>query len=417
MSSINGTTHGALFRSRASGHGMPGALFGRQDVFENDVDIFFHKHWIMAGVTADVREPGDVSAVDIGRASIIIVRDDDNVVRAYRNVCRHRGARLREQGKGSVGMLVCPYHQWTYGLDGGLKHAAHMGQHFDPTCRSLMPVPLRVIGGLIFVCLNDEAPVDIAALDETMTPRLAPFDLARTKIAYETDIIENGNWKLAIENNRECYHCSATHPELTVSFLAEDFGFCPDGLSKESERALAEYRARNAASLASWHKEGLLSEAVERLDDVATLFRTQRLVIAGNGESQTMNTKVASTRLLGDNTRRDLGDTHLWTHNSWSHVMSDHAVISYLIPLAPDRTLVRTKWLVHEDAIEGVDYALSDLIEVWQATNAQDARLVAINHQGTQDPGYRPGPFSPFTESYLERFSRWYATRLEAHGV
>jgi Rieske 2Fe-2S family protein len=130
-----------------------------------------------------------------------------------------------------------------------------------------------------------------------------------------------------------------------------------------------------------------------------------------------MNTKVASTALLGNNTRRDLGDTHLWTHNSWSHFMSDHAVISYLIPLAPDRTLVRTKWLVHEDALEGIDYALSDLIEVWQATNAQDARLVAINHAGTQDPGYRPGPFSTFTESYLERFSRWYAARLEAHGL
>lgn len=417
MSSINGTTHGALFRSRALGHGMPGALFGRQDVFENDVDIFFHKHWIMVGVSADVREPGDISTVDIGRASIIIVRDDDNIIRAYRNVCRHRGARLREPGKGSVGLLVCPYHQWTYGLDGDLKHAAHMGQDFDRTCRSLMPVRTRVIGGLIFVCLSDDAPADIAVFDETMTPRLEPYDLSRTKIAFETDIIENGNWKLAIENNRECYHCGATHPELTVSFLAEDFGFCPDGLSEESERALDEYRALNAASLKSWEKDGLLSSSVEQMDNIATLFRTQRLVIAGNGESQTMNTKVASTKLLGNNTRRDLGDTHLWTHSSWSHFMSDHAVVSYLIPLAPDRTLVRTKWLVHEDALEGVDYSLSNLIEVWQATNAQDARLVEINHQGTQDPGYRPGPFSPFTESYLERFSRWYAARLEAHGL
>ena len=417
MSSINGTTHGALFRSRALGHGMPGALFGRQDVFENDVDIFFHKHWIMAGVSADVREPGDISTVDIGRASIIIVRDDDNIIRAYRNVCRHRGARLREPGKGSVGLLVCPYHQWTYGFDGDLKHAAHMGQDFDRTCRSLMPVRTHVIGGLIFVCLSDDAPADIAVFDETMRPRLEPYDLSRTKIAFETDIIENGNWKLAIENNRECYHCGATHPELTVSFLAEDFGFCPDGLSEESERALDEYRALNAASLKSWEKDGLLSSTVEQMDNIATLFRTQRLVIAGNGESQTMNTKVASTKLLGNNTRRDLGDTHLWTHSSWSHFMSDHAVVSYLIPLAPDRTLVRTKWLVREDAVEGVDYALSNLIEVWQATNAQDARLVEINHQGTQDPGYRPGPFSPFTESYLERFSRWYAARLEAHGL
>jgi Rieske 2Fe-2S family protein len=280
-----------------------------------------------------------------------------------------------------------------------------------------MPVRTRVIGGLIFVCLSDDAPADIAVFDETMTPRLEPYDLSRTKIAFETDIIENGNWKLAIENNRECYHCGATHPELTVSFLAEDFGFCPDGLSEESERALDEYRALNAASLKSWEKDGLLSSSVEQMDNIATLFRTQRLVIAGNGESQTMNTKVASTKLLGNNTRRDLGDTHLWTHSSWSHFMSDHAVVSYLIPLAPDRTLVRTKWLVHEDAVEGVDYSLSNLIEVWQATNAQDARLVEINHQGTQDPGYRPGPFSPFTESYLERFSRWYAARLEAHGL
>jgi len=89
-----------------------------------------------------------------------------------------------------------------------------------------------------------------------------------------------------------------------------------------------------------------------------------------------MNTKVASRRQLGDNTRRDLGDTHLWTHNSWSHVMSDHAVISFLIPLAPDRTLVRTKWLVHEDALEGVDYALSDLIEVWRRSMRRTLALL-----------------------------------------
>src|SRR3546814_9498053 len=94
----------------------------------------------------------------------------------------------------------------------------------------------------------------------------------------------------------------------------------------------------------------------------------------GGGESQTMNTKVACTKLFGSIQRRDLGDTHLWTHNSWTHVMSDHAVIAYILPLAPDKTLVRTKWLVHADAVEGVDYSVPELTEVWLATNSQDQK-------------------------------------------
>lgn len=130
-----------------------------------------------------------------------------------------------------------------------------------------------------------------------------------------------------------------------------------------------------------------------------------------------MDTKVACTRLLGESKRRDLGDTHLWTHSAWNHMMSDHAVVSYIVPLGPDRTLVRTKWLVHQDAVEGVDYKLDDLISVWTATNAQDANLVEINHRGTQDPGYVPGPYSEYTEAYLDGFVKWYSARLAANGV
>ena len=404
--------------ARIPGHGMPGALFGRQDIFEKDIDIFFTRHWILVGVTADVPEPGDISTIDIGKSSIILVRDDDEQVQAFRNVCRHRGARLKTAGKSTVGMLVCPYHQWTYDLDGSLKHAAHMGKDFDPKCKSLIPVHTRIVGTHVFVCLAEQPPEDIAHLEATLMPRLAPYDLTYTRIAHEADIIENGNWKLVIENNRECYHCSATHPELTASFLPEDFGFCAEGLSQESLQALSEYEERNAAARRSWEDDGFVCDAVEYLDvDAVTQFRTQRLVIAGHGESQTLDTRVACTRLFGDLTRRDLGDVHLWTHNSWTHVMSDHAVISYIIPLAPDKTLVRTKWLVNADAVEGVDYDIDKLTEVWKATNQQDAALVAITHSGTQDPGYIPGPFSAFTESYVDQFSRWYAARLAAQEV
>jgi glycine betaine catabolism A len=412
-------THRELLDSRSPGRGMPGELFGRQDVFDTDVDVFFHKLWILVGVTADVPEPGDVHTVDIGRASVIVVRDDDENIRAYHNVCRHRGSRIMKQlGKATVGMLVCPYHQWTYDLDGSLRHTAHMGKDFDPGCHSLMPVHVKTVGAHVFVCLSDEPPEDFAKLEAVMTPRFAPYDLTRTKVAHEMQIVENGNWKLVMENNRECYHCAGTHPELVNSFLAEDFGFCPDGQSEEALQAYDAYLQRNAATQAAWEKDGWISERFESLDEsVHTNFRTQRLVIAGSNESQTMDTRVACTKLLGNLQRRDLGDMHMWGHHSWTHVMSDHAVIAYILPLAPDKTLVRTVWLVHADAVEGVDYDLGKLTEVWIATTNQDAELVANTHRGTQDPAYRPGPFSQYTEAPLDQFSRWYDARLKARGV
>ncbi|OLL31271.1 (Fe-S)-binding protein [Burkholderia sp. SRS-W-2-2016] len=409
---------GELIRSREPGCGLPGEVFSRPDVFDTDVEIFFHQHWIMAGVTADVAEPGDVSVVDIGKASVIIVRDDDENIRAYRNVCRHRGARLKEAGKSTVGMLVCPYHQWTYDLDGSLRHARHMGKDFDATCRSLLPVHLRVVGTHVFVCFADEPPADIATLEATMTPRFAPYELQNTRIAFESEIIEDGNWKLVMENNRECYHCEAGHPELTMSFVPESTGACADDMDEAGLQAQQAYNQLAADSHRDWESAGFVCSPVERLSgDVATHFRTEQLVIAGHGESQTMDTRVACQKLLGNLSRRDLGDTHMWTHNSWTHVMSDHAIITYIVPLTPDKTLVRSKWLVHADAVEGVDYDVQKLTEVWVATNAQDASLVAINHRGAQDPGYIPGPYSPTTETYVDQFVGWYAGRLQAHGI
>ena len=419
MSAIPLKSHRELLDSRKPGHGLPAGLLGRQDVFETDVEVFFEKLWIFVAVTADVPEPGDVYAVDIGKSSILIVRDDDENIRAYRNVCRHRGARLMKSAtKATVGMLVCPYHQWTYDLDGSLKHATHMGKDFDTKCRSLIPVHVKVVGAHVFVCLAEEAPEDFSKLESVMTPRFEPHDMQRTKIAHEMTIVENGNWKLVMENNRECYHCGGTHPELTQSFLAHDFGFCPDGQSEESLRDYDAYLAHNAARKKEWEEDSYICEAFESVDEsVQTNFRSQRLVIAGACESQTMDTKVACTKLLGDLPRRDLGDVHMWTHHSWTHVMSDHAVVAYILPIAPDKTVVRTVWLVHADAVEGADYDVKTLTEVWDATTRQDADLVAITHSGTQDPAYVPGPYSTYTEGALDQFARWYDARLKAHGI
>jgi glycine betaine catabolism A len=370
MQSKAARSHRELLDARQAGCGMAGELYGREDVFQNDLEIFFHKHWIMAGVAADLRKAGDMSVVDIGPASIMLVHGEDDVIRASRS----------DRGR--------------------------------------QPVHVREIGGLIFVCLADEAPKDIDRLEEVMLPRLAPFELGHTKIAFEQDIVEAGNWKLVIENNRECYHCSAGHPELIVTLSAADFGYAVDELSEQERSEFQAHEQYCERKLASWDADGLPHAIVDEMDgDTPTMFRAQRLVIAGAGESQTMTTRVASTKLLGKGGRRDQGSTHLWTHSAWVHVMSDHAVITYCIPLTPDSTLVRSKWLVHSDAVEGVDYRLSELTEVWTATNAADARFVGITQLGTQDPGYLPGPYSTYMEGYVEKFAQWYSTRLGAHGI
>lgn len=406
----------SLLDARADGHSLPAGLYTRDDVFEADLDVFFMRHWIYVGLECEVPEAGDAVVIDIGKISVILLRDDENEIRVVRNVCRHRGARILDAGPTVVSKLVCPYHQWTYELDGALSYAPHMGKDFDKSCRSLKPVQFKSIGGLIYICLADEAPKDIETLDEVMRARLAPYDLRNAKVAHQVDVIEEGNWKLTMENNRECYHCSANHPELCVSFVDLDFGFDPESLSAEDREQAEAHFAMYAERTKAWEADGFPSATVEQVRDCETNFRTQRLIIAGAGESQTEDAKAASSKLLGKMTRKDLGDTHLWGHNSWNHFMGDHAVTSMVIPLSADKTLVRTKWLVHKDAVEGVDYDLHKLTHVWIETTNQDADLVARSQAGVSDPAYEPGPYSRFSERALDDFATWYIDRMRAHG-
>jgi len=407
----------ALLTARMPGYTLPAGLYTSQEAYEADCTEIFSKHWIAVGVTCDVPEAGDAIALDIGAASIVILRDDDDQVRAFHNVCSHRGAQLVPAGRSVVGKLVCPYHQWTYDLDGALARAPHMGVDFERDLHHLKPVALRDIGGILYACLSENPPEDIVELERVMQPRLAPFDLGRAKIAFEQDLIEDGNWKLTMENNRECYHCASNHPQLSLSFHASDFGYDPEGLT-DTEKAEANELAEAYESYgAYWQKEGLPYKAVEHTVGWATNFRTQRLIIAGLGESQTPDTRAAVTIPIGDTDRAWLGDTHLWGINSWNHMMADHAIVATVFPISPGKTLVRTKWLVNQDAVEGEDYDLENLISVWTQTNKEDAALVASAHNGALSPGYRPGPYSRFTERSVDEFTSWYVARMQASEV
>ncbi len=365
---------------------------------------------------ADIAEPGDIRTLEIGKTSVILARDDDNQLRAFHNVCRHRGARLVTDRTASVGRLVCPYHQWSYDLDGSLVYASQMNNEIDKSCHGLRPIHIKSIAGLLMICVDETAPTDIDDLETALVPRLAPFNLAEAKIAHEAEIIEEGNWKLSVDNNRECYHCEASHPELCRTLNGLDIGFDPLALT---EQQLADWNAHSkdvVRETERWEAAGFPSSLIEEISGRTTMFRTQRFVIADAGEAHTMDSKAACRKMMGDFPDFRMGDTHLHTHNSWHHFFADHAVISYLIPLAPDRMLLRTVWLVHKDAQEGVDYDLDNLTKVWSLTNQQDADLVKLAQQGVETTGYIPGPLSRFVERLVDLNLDWYVDRLKAHG-
>lgn len=404
-----------LLSRRLPGHSLEAPFYLEEALHQADLDLIFSRHWIFIGQEPDVPEPGDVMALRLGNAPVLILRDDDGAIRAFHNVCRHRGAQLVPDGKGQIGNLVCRYHTWTYGLDGRLLFADHMGADFDPSCHGLKPIALRSVAGLLFICLADRPPGDIEDMAAAMEPYLRPHAIPDTKIAQQIDLVEAGNWKLTMENNRECYHCAGNHPELTVPLFAYGFGFAPGDMDESELAQTARYDHLVETMHARWEQSGLPSRRIERLTDCATGFRTERLPLDQAGESHTADTRAACRRLLGGLTEAKLGGLSFWTQpNSWHHFMADHAVTFCALPLGPDRTLLRTTWLVHKDAVEGVDYDLANLTGVWEATNRQDAELVGIAQAGIRSPAYRPGPYSPYTEGLVEQFCAWYVQRMAA---
>ncbi len=403
----------ALLAECQPGFALPGAFFTDELLYAAELEYIFGRHWLFVACEPEIPEGGDYRTFQIGPWPIFILRRDDGSIAAFHNTCRHRGSRILLQDSGIAGAtLQCPYHRWTYDLDGRVIGCGATGEA-PATQRRLKPVHVRQLAGLIFVCLADEPPDDFDDMSERMTPYLAPHGLARAKVAKQVDIIEHGNWKLTVENNRECFHC-AGHPELLCS-LFDFFGeIDPERMSAQERATYARYQSARPVQEALWARAGLPWAEIEQLHGRPTAFRTERLVLDGAGESMTPDTRVASRRLLGDLKEPRLGTLHFHTQpNAWYHFLSDHALTFATLPLERGRTLVRSTWLVHADAQEGRDYDLEKLTSVWNATNAQDAAFVEETQRGASSPAYQPGPIAA-SEYMVKLFHVWYEERLRA---
>lgn len=390
-----------LLSSRAPAFSLPQPFYNDAQLFSLDMQEIFEKEWLFAGMTCEIPAKGNFMTVDIGDNPVIIVRGAENRIHAFHNVCRHRGSRLCLDEKGKVAKLVCGYHQWTYELDGRLLFAgSDMGEDFDLASYGLKPVSVESAGGFIFINLGDKPPA-IDDLLETLDHYLEPYLMDNVKVAVESSIVEQANWKLVIENNRECYHCNGAHPELLNSLQEFD--------DSDDPRATPAYKALVARKQVDWDSENVPWQ-LQRMGKRSRLTRTPLLE---GTVSMTMDGKQGCKKLMGRFTSPDMGSLRILNlPNSWSHFLGDHAVVFRVLPLGPQKTVVTTKWLVHKDAVEGVDYDPEQLRKVWDATNAQDRHLAEQNQRGINSKAYQPGPYSKTFEFGVIDFVDWYSESM-----
>ena len=384
--------------ARVHQHALPQALYNEPDAFAFDMAAIFADTWLLAGFEAEIRKSGDYMAFSVGEWPVLVLRDREGRVRAYHNTCRHRGSILCEAGHGNSPRLTCPYHRWTYDLDGRLLAAGRMPEDFTKADYPLNPIHCETIAGAIFICLSDTPP-PIDTMRAQLTPMLAPHNLTHAKLAAESTLIEYANWKLVMENARECYHCATGHPELSVTFPVN----AGSTLGLDSAE-------RNDFSLAM-EALGLPSAAVGE-----DWWQAARFPLNPGKLAMSMTGAPDVAKRMCDVADGDIGSLR-WAlePNVFCHSTAEWTFAFIAQPISPRETHVVAKWLVHEDAVEGVDYHLDQLTELWTRTNLQDKKLAEDNQAGVNSPGYRPGPYSPEAEPLVISFIDWYCDKANAY--
>lgn len=383
------------------GHALERVYYCDPAVFQLDIEKIFRRQWLFAGHVSRIPNRGDFFLYSIAGESLIIVRGADGAVRSFFNTCRHRGALVCTNDSGHVARFVCPYHQWSYDLDGRLLSAWQMPEDFDKSGWPLIGAHCQVVEGLIFVCLSEVAP-DFGPVIEDLVPRLAPHQLAQSRICSTRFYTVQANWKLIDENARECYHCPGSHPEYCMNVISAE------GVKSAERKQLAERVQRKCEE--RWRRAGLVVEPPPFRPGTyhsVSRYALRLGAVTGSRDGQPVST------LMGTLPDRDVGVLGVGVYpNFLMEVYSDSAVTLRFTPVSVDRTDVEISWLVSNTAQEGVDFEVDKVEAVWRATAEQDWVLCENNQRGVSSARYRPGPYAPL-EWGCEHFVSWYLEQLQ----
>ena len=406
MSAARGTSTappaeiGRLLAEHRPGHGLPRPFYHDDAVFAHDIARIFHRHWLCAGHVSQAPNPGDWFLVRVDAEQVIVARDESGALHASLNVCRHRGAEICDQPHGHARYFVCPYHAWSYNLDGSLAAARHMPPEFDRAAHGLRRVALEVSAGLVFVSLA-ERPLRFDHVARALQASVGRYGWDRARVAHRATYTVAANWKLAVENYVECYHCSPSHPEYSRLHALEQ----PALRIARLNAALASRTAAlgvDVETLAAWHSD----HDAEPVD----CFRYALY----DGVETGSETGLAVAPLMGAFTAYDGGATSVHVGPaSFLLAYPDHGVIYRFWPRGIGQCGMELIWLVRGDSEPGLDYDLDRLTWLWRVTTEADKRIIEHAANGVASAFYVPGPLAPM-EANEARYLSWYLHELAA---
>ena len=352
---------------------LPGRCYTSHEVFQSEMDQVFGRRWVCVGREDDLAEPGAFVLKEIAGESLIVLRDRGGVVSAFFNVCRHRGTRLCTESGGRFSQTIqCPYHAWTYALDGRLIGAPSMDglADFRKADYSLHAAATATWEGFIFVNLA-ATPTPFADAFAPLLGKFARYRMAELVPMRRIDYDVRANWKLIFENYSECYHCATAHPQL-VKLSPADSG------------------------------ENDLTEG-PFLGGYMTIPEAEGLSINGR----------ACARPVGDLPADDLKRVYYYSifPNMLLSLHADYVMAHLIEPVATDRTAIACLWLFHPDAAGDPQFDPDAGVAFWDQTNRQDWRLCELSQLGVSSRAYTPGPFSP-RESISAAFDREYLSAM-----
>ena len=395
-----------------SGWSLPGEFYRDAEIYRRDVERVWRTGWLFAGHTCEIPKPGDYLTLDVDTDSILIVRGANGALHALHNVCRHRGSQICSEACGHVSRLICPYHQWAYDLDGTLLACRGMPAGLDKARFGLHRVHAREVEGLVFISLA-KTPIPFEPASRELAPMLKPQGFCRARIARTVDYLVKANWKLVWENNRECYHCNANHPQ----YIKANFDhYNADDTTPRIRGQIADWITRSegkwaAIGLAPTHKQTGMTLFPDGKRGI--WFSANRTPLADGWVSETMDGRQVAP-VMGEYPAADVGTLRVRAlPNFWNHSSCDHGVRTRLLPAGPQQTAVRVYWLVDEKAVEGRDYDLAKLMPFWQLTSEQDWFICERQQKGVNSSAYTPGPYSTFKEYNVESFVQWYLNMVK----
>ncbi len=392
------------------GYSFDQEFYASDAVFTADMDQIISRKWLLAGHISRIPTKGDYFLFRVGAEQIIVIRENENSVRAFFNVCRHRGSTICQAESGNARKLICPYHAWTYGLDGALQGARLMPADFDKAVNGLFQCHIRVFHGLIFINMSEDEPVDFDATFGDFGPILDYHGMADARIAHAGSYPTTANWKLVIENFFECYHCVPSHPEFCSMHPAESLVAVGAGPSSGPADAIAAFAPKQAAWEAS---AAALGRPVGTIDDETDSSHLRLLMQRQAKEGWAAETQDGSapSPLMGKRTEPDGGRMHLSFSPFSQIVADDHFVILFqFTPRSALATDVEMIWLVDGRASED-EVDIDKMIWGYHATTTQDKVITENNQAGIMSSRYRPGRYSD-QEGSVIKFQKWYLNQF-----